>query len=299
LWLGNSRFTKKNVITKVADSAPTGNRSDGTPYVRGDLAINENPTPTGAFGYVCTNPTSCKSSTDWSQISLSATSSGSNSATNSTGGWYAKAQAQALSSPYYSVFGSGVTINGTGSAVQPTYSLPQLIQNSTDTTNGNAAGPVMTTPTYSGRNPTYAAVVYFPNKSDIANVRVWAGFQDDANSTSALNADTIASHNPAMFRFSTVAGDVNWMCVSGNGTTQKIADSGIAVKNGLVYHLQIQILNGAISWAINNNPLADCTERSANTPKISAPLYPTLLTFSQDATAHNVDWGSIYAAAAF
>ena len=299
LWLGNSTYTKKNVITKVNDAAPTGNRSDGTPYIRGDLAINENPTPTGAFGYVCTNPTACTSAGDWSQIQLSRTASNANGSPVSPAGWYAKAQAQALSNPYYTVFGSAISINGTGSAVNPAYSLPQLTQDETGTVSGNAAGLVMTTPTYFGRSPTYAAVVYLPNKSDIENVRMWAGFQDDTNPAMTLNADMIAARNPAMFRFSTIAGDVNWMCVSGNGKTQKATDSGIAVKSGVVYTLQIKVVGKSIIWTINNNTLPNCASPSTDVPNNSVPLYPTLVTLTQNTTAHNVDWGSVYASAAY
>jgi hypothetical protein len=299
LWLGNATFTKKNVITKVTDSAPTGNRSDGTPYIQGDLAINENPTPTGSFGYVCTNPRSCKYPDDWSQIALSSTVSNLPSVPNAADGWYAKVQAQALSSPYYSVFGSGIAMNGTGAAVNPSYSLPQLTQNRTGTSIGNAAGPVMTTPTYIGRDPVYAAVVYFPNKSDITNVRLWAGFQDEANPTSILNADSIATHSPAMFRFSTVAGDADWMCVSGDGTREKIADSGVAVRSGAIYYLQIKVVRGAITWTINNSALHNCMARSTEVPSISVPLYPTLMTLTEDTNAHNIDWGSVYASAKY
>jgi hypothetical protein len=76
-------------------------------------------------------------------------------------------------------------------------------------------------------NPTYQTYMALTNT---ANARVWAGL---TNQTAATMA---ASDNPAgnyaAFRYSTAAGDTTYKCITKDGTTQTIADSGVAPGTG-------------------------------------------------------------------
>jgi len=58
--------------------------------------------------------------------------------------------------------------------------------------------------------------------------RVWIGMFDTALSTATLFAsDTLHANQYVAFRYSTVAGDTQYQCVSCDGTTQKVVSSGV------------------------------------------------------------------------
>jgi len=58
--------------------------------------------------------------------------------------------------------------------------------------------------------------------------RVWVGMFDSTLSTTTIfGSDTLHANQYAAFRFSTVAGDTAWQCVTSDGTTQTVVSSGV------------------------------------------------------------------------
>jgi len=74
-------------------------------------------------------------------------------------------------------------------------------------------------------NPQGAFDVYIARTTDI---RAWIGFS--ANSTLTVSDTPTGAY--AMFRFSSIAGDTHWKCVTSDGTTQNVVDSGITPDTG-------------------------------------------------------------------
>lgn len=61
--------------------------------------------------------------------------------------------------------------------------------------------------------------------------RAWLGFTSAAAATLA-SLDTSATSQIAAFRFSTGVPDTHWQCVTGNGSSNTVADSGITPDTG-------------------------------------------------------------------
>jgi hypothetical protein len=60
--------------------------------------------------------------------------------------------------------------------------------------------------------------------------RVWIGMFDNTLSTATIfGSDTFHANQYVAFRYSTVAGDTAWQCVSCDGTTQNVVSSGVSV----------------------------------------------------------------------
>lgn len=72
-----------------------------------------------------------------------------------------------------------------------------------------------------------------------ANVRVWLGLSDQIGSTQAGAANPAGNY--VCFRFDTSAGDTHWQCVTKDGTTQTIVDSGIAPVSGVRQRFAIDL----------------------------------------------------------
>lgn len=73
-------------------------------------------------------------------------------------------------------------------------------------------------------NPLYKTSVSI-NSTPI-NLRMWLGFSDQAGAT--LAGTGAPAGNLVAFRFDTSLGDTHWMCVTKDGTTQTVVDSGVA-----------------------------------------------------------------------
>lgn len=75
--------------------------------------------------------------------------------------------------------------------------------------------------------------------SSVANTRLWFGMTDQTATTMSGSANPAGSY--AAFRYDTSAGDTHLQCVTKDGTTQTIVDSGITPVVGTRYRLAIDM----------------------------------------------------------
>jgi hypothetical protein len=74
----------------------------------------------------------------------------------------------------------------------------------------------------------------------ITSVRIRFGVGNTASVSTWISTDTITTVPYAAFRFSTNAGDTDWMCETGSGSAANVVSSGVAVAANTLYTLQIQ-----------------------------------------------------------
>lgn len=115
-----------------------------------------------------------------------------------------------------------------------------------------------------------------------SNVRLWAGLTDQTGPTMSAAADPAGNY--AAFRFDTAAGDTNWQCITKDGTTQGVTDSGVAptTSNAL---LEIAHTASSIIFRIDGVVVAT---RTANLPTAGTNLRCVVFGKSLDATLHQV-----------
>jgi hypothetical protein len=109
---------------------------------------------------------------------------------------------------------------------------------------------------------------------NITSQRIWAGLF----SSTTINNDTpgtTAANLGAAFRYSTVAGDTTWQCVTFNGTSQTVTDSGVTVAKDTRYDLVIDFVNyfagtPSVRFYINSTLVATMT---LTLPDGSTPLF--------------------------
>jgi hypothetical protein len=114
--------------------------------------------------------------------------------------------------------------SGSSSNLPATLSHPNMYQATSGSTSGNVAGWNGLQIYYSGRNPNVTWGMVAPNVADNASVRQWLGLYSTSGSCTA--AVMAASDTPACsfvaIRYSTVAGDTTYQCVSGNGSSTTV-----------------------------------------------------------------------------
>ncbi len=100
-------------------------------------------------------------------------------------------------------------------------------------------------------------------------VRFWAGFTDRTVATQ-LGSDDPASANIAAFRYSSAAGDTNFMCVVKDGTTINATSSGVAIDTSNHYlEVHEDVAAGNYKFYIDNALV--CT-KSSNLPTTATNL---------------------------
>lgn len=126
--------------------------------------------------------------------------------------------------------GDTATAEGTASATAVT-ATEGVMRNSVtpSAASGQAMGDHGNANYRTGRNIRFAASVKLVEN---AVERVWIGMSDAATVAAQGASDTVAG-NYACFRYSTTAPDANWKCITMNGVTQTVVDSGIAVDTGV------------------------------------------------------------------
>ena len=100
--------------------------------------------------------------------------------------------------------------------------------------------------------------------STTANIRMWTGL---TNQTIANMDSANAAGHYAAFCYDTSAGDANWKCITKDGTTQNIQDSGVAPSgSGGVQKFEVSYSNTpSVTFKINGNVV--CTS-TANLPGV-------------------------------
>lgn len=149
------------------------------------------------------------------------------------------------------------TVNGTGSTnnlADSTYNRYQ-----SGAVAGNNGGVVSAAFTYFVQNhkPYFAANIR--THTSVAACRIWVGMV----SAGIGNYDDLGANGilAALFRFSTVAGDTEWMAVTSDGTTQDTNPSGVAVGVSTPYKLVIRWSpsDSAFHFSINDVEVAATT----------------------------------------
>lgn len=122
----------------------------------------------------------------------------------------------------------------------------------------------------------------------IANIRIWAGFWDNAT----MNASNPAAREIAAFRFDTSV-DGNWYFCVKDGTTMNAIDTGVAAAAATIYDMKISMSGGVAYWEIT--PFSGATtsgNTNSNLPQEATNLYFGFLGW---ATSGTVYYQSLYA----
>jgi hypothetical protein len=143
---------------------------------------------------------------------------------------------QGLTATNLTLVGAGValtkTANSTASIVNSTGNYVQI---KTSATNGNTASFTNTNVVQGQLNPILKTTIQ--TYTTIASQRIWIALTSASLSTTdAVGASTIKFVG---VRYSTSAGDTNFQCVSGNGTTASAIDTGVAVTANTSYTIEL------------------------------------------------------------
>jgi hypothetical protein len=158
--------------------------------------------------------------------------------------------------------------NGTPALASATTTTPLLLEATSAATTGSSAGWYgYSAPYLASKQPTLTWIMAYAAAGDYATVRQWMGLLGNSCSVNTL----IAGDNPAcsyvLIRFSTVASDTNYECVTANGTSQTVTSIGVAPSTTPA------VMNVAI-----NASSATCTVNSTTvTMTATLPASTTLL----------------------
>jgi hypothetical protein len=113
----------------------------------------------------------------------------------------------------------------------------------------------------------WQAIHVFRGKTynDISSTRIWVGFSDTAPQT----ADDPASAHLAGFRYSTAAGDTNWMACVKDGATISATSSGVAVAIDTMYLFRIEMDSAEVRFYIDGTLVHTAT---SNLPGIDTSV---------------------------
>jgi hypothetical protein len=114
--------------------------------------------------------------------------------------------------------GAAVLTSPTAYGASSANTAPREYFNAANATAGGANGA--STGWWVGKNISMNTLIDLVR---ITDQRFWISVSDQALST--MSASDNPTGNYAGFRFSTIAGDTHWVCVTKNGTTQTIVDS--------------------------------------------------------------------------
>jgi hypothetical protein len=168
--------------------------------------------------------------------------------------------------------GDIVAFAGTNTAIAANTAEPVTINYATTNANGNVGGPYGTATTYNrSSNPTYQTYVQV---TSTASERVWVGMTNQTAATMGASANPAGNY--AAFRYDTsVAGETTWKCITRDGTTQTINNSGVTVTTT---GIRMEIIIGASSVVFKIDGTVVCT----NTTNL--PAAATMMRFSNSIT---------------
>ncbi|HSX01946.1 MAG TPA: hypothetical protein VLI05_01385 [Candidatus Saccharimonadia bacterium] len=187
----------------------------------------------------------------------------------------------------FSSVGDGANISvGTGSSTNlaPTTSAPPVRELDTGTTSGNQAslsGSSFLYPT--AALPTFQSYVLMTSTT---NARMWTGLTSVSAATQAASATPTGDY--AAFRYDTGAGDSTYKCVTSDGTTVNVINSGVTGDtNG--HRFEVRILSNQVIFILDGN--AVCAT-STNMPRSSTLLtyVDTITTLTTAAKGIRLPW---------
>lgn len=142
--------------------------------------------------------------------------------------------------------GLDFTFTGTGSTLADDDTDARWIRITSGAVSGDHASLVII-PAKQRRRWSTTMVMRMKTYSDISSTRAWFGFTD----TSPLSTDDPASAHLAAFRYSTVAGDSNWMACVKDGSTLNAQSTGVAVAIDTMYLFRVETDASEIRFYIN------------------------------------------------
>ena len=147
----------------------------------------------------------------------------------------------------FSTTGDQVTAVGTPANSPAGASQPYMIACTSGAVAGNAAGHYGLTATVPRQQPKVFAVILVPDSS---SSRIWVSLHD-GNATTGTNSDTPTARSLMGFRYSTDAGDPNWMCCTNDGTGPlNVINSGVAISGNLTV-LAMDHTGSSVKFYIN------------------------------------------------
>jgi hypothetical protein len=182
---------------------------------------------------------------------------------------------------------------GTPTNIAGTTSEETLIQWASGAVSGNQGGCAYSAVNdwFTGRNLYWAAYLKDAN-ADMTNQRFYAGMTavTDGNLTTTYNADTPGTANRlAMFRYSSVAGDTNYQCITGNATSQTTTNSGIAADTA-AHVFEIQYNDSIPNVVFSIDGAVVCTN-TTNLPGNNVRHGTLILVTTQTTAAKNIQVG--------
>jgi hypothetical protein len=117
--------------------------------------------------------------------------------------------------------------NGTPALASATTTTPLLLEASSAATTGSSAGWYgYSAPYLDSKQPTLTWIMAYAAAGDYATVRQWMGLLGNSCSVNTLIAGDNPTCSYVLIRYSTVAGDTYYECVSANGSAQTVTPIG-------------------------------------------------------------------------
>jgi hypothetical protein len=182
-----------------------------------------------------------------------------------------------------SAYGTTAIANGTGSAINPTATEPAMVNYASAASSGSRYGIDANANTFlrTGRHNYFEAKVKL---QEITVTRVWIGLSSQSAGTIVASDNPTGNH--AMFRFSTAAGDTNWMCCTKDNTTQTATSSGIAADTAIhLFAIEFDDVAGNIKFYIDGVLVHTAT---ANLPTAGSNFQYIIQGATQEAVAKNL-----------
>lgn len=181
------------------------------------------------------------------------------------------------------VGGNALTVNGTPAASAQTDAY--YITWASAATANSVAGLTQGFNQTQGR---YRPVLKTLIRTDttIDNRRIWVALTSASLSTSD-GIGALATRYVGV-RYSSVAGDVNWQCASGDGTTGSVVDTGVAVNASSTYLITVDwSVNGTLTCTINGVATTKTTELDT-TQTANLGIQNSLTTLTALARSHRI-----------
>jgi hypothetical protein len=136
---------------------------------------------------------------------------------------------------------------GTGSSASDDDADARWIRNTSGAVSGNVANILSITGNKQRRDWKCLHAAHIKTYSDISSTRFWVGL---------FSGDPSASDDPAVhlagFRYSTGAGDSNWMACVKDGSTLQAASTGITVAIDTRYFLRVETDSSEVRFYVDN-----------------------------------------------
>ena len=150
-----------------------------------------------------------------------------------------------------------------------------LLEASSAASSGSSAGWYgFSAPYLDSKQPTLTWIIAYAAAGDYATVRQWMGLLGNSCSVNTL----IASDNPAcsyvLIRFSTVASDTNYECVTANGSSQTVTSIGVAPSTTPAV-MNVTVNASSATCTVNGTTVTNTTTLPASTTLLYDVFYNT------------------------